>query len=314
MAGRKTIFVVNPHAGNGSTGRDWSTIHARAQEYLGDFYTAFTTGTGDATKIVQRALREGTELVVCVGGDGTLNEVVNGFMDEAGPIAPDALLGFVPNGTGCDFVRTVPIPVSVERSLDTIRNGFVRTIDLGRLRFLDAQGHSWVRYFHNIASFGLGGEVVRRVNRTTKAFGPFLSFIWATLISLMLYSRKRIRLHVDDVYDEELDVWNVAVANGKYHGGGMYVAPDARIDDGLFHVTVIGGLNLPEVFRHLPKLYNGRIGEMKNVRMVTGTHIGAVSEDYVLLDVDGEQPGMLPAKAEIVPAALRIITDPSERR
>jgi YegS/Rv2252/BmrU family lipid kinase len=311
VAGRKTIFVVNPHAGNGSTGREWSSIHAKAMELLGDFYTAFTSGSGDATTIVKRALREGTELIVCVGGDGTLNEVLNGFFEETEPIAPDALLGFLPNGTGCDFVKTVPIPVSVDRSLETIRKGFVRSIDVGRLRFLDAQGHSWVRHFHNVTSFGIGGEVVRRVNRTTKAFGPFLSFIWATLVSVLLYGRKRIRLRVDESYDEELDVWNVAVANGKYHGGGMNVAPGAVIDDGLFHVTVIGDLSLPEVFLHLPKLYNGRIAEMKKVRIVTGRYVGAVSDQQVLLDVDGEQPGMLPAKLEIVPGAVRIITDPS---
>lgn len=309
METRRIVFIVNPHAGNGSTGHAWPTMYAKARKRLGDFYTYFTSGPGDATRIVRRALSEGAELVVCIGGDGTLNEVVNGFMDEDGPVCSGALLGFVPNGTGCDFIRTVPIPTGVDRSLDTIMNGHARFIDLGRIRYLDLEGHSCIRYFHNIASFGLGGEVDERVNRTTKAFGPFLSFIWTTLISILRYGKKRIRLIVDDRYDEELNVWNVAVANGKYHGGGMYVAPDAVIDDGLFHVTVIGDLSLPEVFRNLPKLYNGRIKDVVKVSMVTGKQVGAVSDQRVLIDVDGEQPGRLPVKVEIVPSALRIIAD-----
>ena len=309
MEANKIVFVVNPHSGNGSTGHEWPRIHAKARERLGDFYTYFTTGPGDATRIARRALREGADLLVCVGGDGTLNEVVNGFMDEDGrPIEPDALLAFVPNGTGCDFIKTVSIPAGMDQSLDAIRDGYARFIDLGKLRFLDALGHSGVRYFHNITSFGVGGEVDERVNRTTKAFGPFFSFIWATLISILLYGRKRIRLLVDDRYDEEMYVWNVAVANGKYHGGGMCVAPEALIDDGLFHVTVIGDLSLPEVFWNLPKLYNGSIGNMKKVFMVTGKEVSATSDERVLLDVDGEQPGQLPVKIEIVPSALRIIT------
>lgn len=309
MEASKIVFVVNPHAGNGSTGHEWPVIYAKARERLGDFYTFFTSGPDDATRIVRRTLREGADLIVCVGGDGTLNEVVNGFMDEDGRlIEPDALLAFVPNGTGCDFIKTVAIPAGVDSSLDTIRDGYVRSIDLGKLHYLDALGHSCTRYFHNIASFGLGGEVDERVNRTTKAFGPFFSFIWATLISILRYGKKRIRLLVDDRYDEEMNVWNVAVANGKYHGGGMCVAPDALVNDGLFHVTVIGDLSLPEVFWHLPKLYDGRIKEMEKVFMVTGKRVGATSDERVLLDVDGEQPGRLPVKIEIVPAALRIIT------
>ncbi|MBN1615659.1 MAG: diacylglycerol kinase family lipid kinase, partial [Deltaproteobacteria bacterium] len=268
-----------------------------------------TAGMGDATKLTERFLNDGADLIVCVGGDGTLNEVINGFMNEEGPSRPDALLGFVPNGTGCDFCKTIPIPNSIDRSLDTIRESNVRTIDLGRLRYVDMQGNARTRYFHNITSFGLGGEVDARVNRTSKAFGPFLSFIWATLISIFLYGKKRIRLAVDDEYDEEITILNVAVANGKYHGGGMYVAPEALVDDGLFHVTVIGDLSLPEIFYHLPKLYNGKIGTMDKVFMVMGRQVGATSDQTVLLDVDGEQPGKLPVRIEIVPKALRLITD-----
>jgi YegS/Rv2252/BmrU family lipid kinase len=256
-------------------------------------------------------LSEGAELIICVGGDGTLNEVVNGFMDESGPIRNDALLGFVPNGTGCDFIKTVPIPARIEQSLDTIKEGYTKVIDVGRLRHHNDHGLPVIRYFHNMVSFGLGGEVDERVNKSSKTLGPFISFIWATVASVLLYGKKKMHIQIDNSYDREVIAWNIAVANGQYHGGGMLVAPDAVIDDGLFHITVIGNLSLGEVFRNLPKLYNGRIKDVKDVSILTGKTISAFSDERVLLDCDGEQPGCLPIVANIIPAALRMITKKS---
>jgi YegS/Rv2252/BmrU family lipid kinase len=303
----KTVFIVNPSSGNGSTGREWPRIEAMARERLGEFETFMTTGPGDATLLTRRKLLDGCNRVVCVGGDGTLNEVVNGFMEESGPLRPEALLGFLPNGTGCDFCRTVCKKTSLENSIDMICAGHVRTIDLGRVKYQDHAGRPCIRYFHNITSFGLGGEVVDRVNHTSKACGPFLSFIWATLVGIFVYGKKHVRFHVDEGLPQDVTILNIAVANGQYHGGGMQVAPDARIDDGLFHITVIGNLSLPEIFWHLPKLYNGKIKQIKKVFTLTGRKIAAASEQKVLLDVDGEQPGRLPVTIEIVPAAIRMI-------
>jgi diacylglycerol kinase (ATP) len=303
----KTVFVVNPHAGNGETGKAWPRIRKMAQDLLGSFEICLTTGPSDATRMTRDHLLMGADRIVCVGGDGTLNEVVSGFFDEDGPLRRHAVLGFLPNGTGCDFCRTSPIPSGLEDSLLTVREGHVRTIDLGRIRYRDHQGGTSTRYFHNIASFGLGGEVVDRVNRTSKACGPFLTFIWGTLISLFVYGKKRIRLKVDDGKEWNVDVLNIAIANGRYHGGGMLVAPDAVTDDGLFHVTVIGAMILPMVFWHLPKLYTGKIKTIRQVSMLTGKKAFASSEQRVLLDVDGEQPGTLPAEMEIVPGALKMI-------
>ena len=307
MASKKIVFIVNPNSGNGATGREWSRIFAMATAKLGTFTTVMTSGPGDATHITRAHLLDGADVIVCVGGDGTLNEVVNGFMDEQGPIRSEAILGFIPNGTGCDFARTASIPRRIEESIDTIKDGHVRLIDIGRLRYLDQNNVSCIRYFHNIASFGLGGEVAARVNRTTKAFGPFISFIWATLVTLFLYGKKNIRLKIDDRYDQEVEIWNIAVANGQYHGGGMWVAPRAVNNDGLFHITVIGNLSLAKVFWHLPKLYNGKIHKIKEVSFLTGKKIEAFSSQPVLIEVDGEQPGRLPASIDMVPSALQVI-------
>ena len=247
MVSKKLTFIVNPNAAMGAVSKEWPRIEALAKDRLGSFQTLPTTAPGDAINLTRQALLEGTEIVVCIGGDGTLNEVVNGFMEEGGPLRRDALLAFIPMGTGCDFIKTVPIPSDANEVFDLILGSCSRAIDLGLLRYRDHHGRPASRYFHNLTSFGLGGEVDERVNRTTKALGGFVSFIWATLISLLIYDKKRVHLTVDNSLDQEVITWNIAVANGQYHGGGMRVAPDAVVDDGLFHITVIGDLSLPQV-------------------------------------------------------------------
>ena len=308
MTSKKIVFIVNPKAGNGLTGRNWPLIQAMAHDRLGSFTACVTKKPGDAIRITRKNLMEGAEVIVCVGGDGTLNEVINGFTFEEQSTGTGAVLGFVPHGTGCDFVRTAPIPAKIEQALDTIKEGHVSAIDLGRLQYHDHEDCPRTRYFHNITSFGLGGEVDDRVNRGSKVFGPLISFIRSTLVSLFLYGKKSIRLKVDNLFDEEVITWNVAVANGQYHGGGMRIAPDAAIDDGLFHITVVGNLSLVEVIWHFPKLYDGRIKNIGNVSFLTGKKVEASSEQQVLLDVDGEQPGHLPVVIDILPSALHMLT------
>lgn len=309
MGARDITFIVNPQAGTGLVGREWDRLATRARERLGPFQAYHTGGPGDAIQLTRRALQGGCEIIVCVGGDGTFNEVVNGFMGEEGPIHPGAALAYIARGTGCDFIRTVPLPGDMEGILNLIGSGRGTSIDLGRLRYRDHLGRTVARYFHNMASFGLGGEVDARVNRTTKVFGGFFSFIWATLISLLLYSRKPIHLKLDNGTEQSLTALNVAVANGQYHGGGMWVAPDANVTDGKFHVTVIGDFSLLEVLRYLPKLYNGTLMELDKVSSFTATKVEARSGEKVLIDVDGEQPGELPVTVDMVPAALTLISD-----
>jgi diacylglycerol kinase (ATP) len=307
MAASDLAFIVNPNAGGGSTGAKWPKIAGLARDRLGPFDAYVTAGSGDAQTFAKEAVMNGTSTIVCVGGDGTLNEVVNGLMDVEEQRKAGTAIGYIPNGTGCDFIKSVPIPRDPEAALQRIRQRSLRTIDLGRLVFLNHEGRRAVRYFHNVTSFGLGGEVDERVNRTSKRFGPFLSFIWATLISILVYGKKRVTLKVDDTYEGEVSVWNVAVANGQYHGGGMWVAPGAEVDDGSLDVTVVGDLSLAGVFRNLPNLYNGKIFQVQKVFGLKGKTISASSDQRVLLDVDGEQPGTLPVTVEMVPAALTLI-------
>lgn len=304
--GLETALIVNPKSGNGSTGREWPQIRSKVLRKLGPFQVYFTEKRGDAVNLTRTSLLRGASRIVCIGGDGTLNEVVNGFVVQDGPVSPDAVLGFIPNGTGCDFARSIHIGSGIDDTIDTISRGHAEAVDVGRVQYCNGDCIPKIRYFLNIASFGIGGEVDERVNRSSKAAGPFLAFIWATLISILAYNKKKIRLRVDEHFDEQIMTWNIVVANGKYHGGGMLVAPEAKVDDGLFHITLIGDLSLPAIFLHLPKLYNGRIGQIRQVRFLTGKHLAAMSSEQVLLDVDGEQVGRLPVELDIIPGAIRM--------
>lgn len=304
---RNFQFVINPMAGGGKAGKAWGFMRKEAARFFGPLREVFTSSPGDATQLARHALLNGSGGVVCVGGDGTLNEVVNGFMANGGPVRPGALLAYFPCGTGCDFVRTLRQARNLLGALKGVFPLGTKTIDLGWMNYQDRHGAPMSRYFHNITSFGLGGEVNNRVNRSRKRLGGFPSFLLATGVSLLLYRKKRIRLRVDDCFDGEVTSWNIAVANGQFHGGGMWVAPDALLDDGLLHVTVVGDFELHEVLLQMPRLYNGKIYGHRKILNLQGRHISASSGDKVLIDMDGEQPGRLPLSIDIVPRCLPVV-------
>jgi len=306
MSSEDVALIANPNAGNGAVAKNWPFLEALARNKLGHLRSYMTNFAGEAEKLAARATEKGARSVICIGGDGTFNEVVNGMMGLPERVRSHTAIGVIPFGTGCDFARTVAIPKDPDGALDIIHTGERIPIDIGRIDFLDHHHQKQRRYFHNIASFGLGGEVDQRVNRTTKAFGPFLSFIWATLISIFSYGKKSVHLQIDDAIAKNVVIWNVAVANGQYHGGGMQVAPDAVPTDGMLNITVIGDLRLSQIFLNLHNLYNGRIFAVDKVSAFCGKRVRATSRERILLDVDGEQPGILPAIIGIVPHALKI--------
>lgn len=303
----KTLFIINPMAGNGAAGRKRYEIDALAEKFFSEHQTLLTDGPGKATEYARRALEAGVRKLVCVGGDGTLNEVINGLLSVKVEKKRRPKLGYLPVGTGSDLARTTGITENLENGIRNIANKDGKWVDIGRATFVDHDGETTRRYFINVLSFALGGEVAGRVNRSSKALGGFMSFLWQTLASLFSFEKPLIRLKIDDKVDEKKVCWHVAVANGQYHGGGMRIAPDAKVDDGRLRVTVVGDLSLPEVLLNLPNLYNGNIYSVNKVSRFSGKKIEAGSKGKVLIDLDGEQVGRLPVRAEILPLALWLI-------
>lgn len=303
----RTMIVVNPRSANGSTKRQWPSIRSLLKDNLGDFDFAFTCCQGDATRITGDAISQGYEMIVSLGGDGTHNEVVNGFFDgKCGcMVNPDAVFGLISSGTGGDFRKTVGLR-NWQEAAGRLKGKKTRKVDLGRLTFKAHDGAEKKRIFLNIASFGAGGEVDEMVNSTTKAFGGFVSFMAGSLRALITYKNKRVMVSIDGAKPKEAIINNVAVANGRFFGGGMMIAPQAEIDDGLFDIVTIGELSFLNVITNAPKIYKGTHLSHPKITHARGQVLEASSNERVLLDVDGEQPGMLPARFELLHAVLNL--------
>jgi YegS/Rv2252/BmrU family lipid kinase len=309
MGTPRTVVVVNPHSQGGKLGKRWPEIADKLGRAF-PFDDAVTTGPGDATKLTRDALRAGAERIVAIGGDGTVNEVVNGFFDDAGtPIAPDASFALLPFGTGGDFRRTMHLPTELDEAVAVVAADKRSKIDVGRLQLTTPSGDRALRMFANIASFGVSGVVDRLVNESGKKLGR-LSFAWATARATWSYKNQRVQLVFDGSDRVEATINTVAVANGKYFGGAMMVAPDAVVDDGLFDVVALGDLGFGDLLKSGRRIYKGTHVSMDKVtcrraRVVEAEPIepGGIVE----LDVDGECPGRLPARFELVPSALWVI-------
>jgi YegS/Rv2252/BmrU family lipid kinase len=305
---RKVVFIVNPNSAGGATGRQWRSIGARFRDRLGDFGELFTARPMDAVLLARRALEDGADVVVAVGGDGTVNEVANGFFTEGGHVVrPGAALAVLPQGTGGDFKRTFRWHEGVDATVARLAAGQEKPLDVGRLTFTAHDGSTCTRHFVNIASFGSSGLVDRYVNSTTKVLGGKASFAIGSLRGMMSWKDRRVRLRFDGGAPEEMSITVVAVANGQYFGGGMWVAPEARTDDGVLDVTIWSGYRLVDFVIRSRMIYDGRHLQLPGTTTRKARRVEATSDDEVLLDVDGEQPGRLPASFEILPGAIRIV-------
>lgn len=299
------FLVVNPHSANGATGRQWAKLEAEVRGAFGEIEVGFTSRPFEAPDIARRALAAGHRTIVAVGGDGTINEVVNGFFEADGAlVAPDAVLALLPTGTGGDFKRSVGVPPKWSDAVRHTAAAGVRRIDVGRVKFRAHDGSEAVRHFVNVGSFGVSGAVDEEVNRSTKWLGGKLSFMLASLRALWGYRDREIRLSINGGPVETVKVTTLAMGNGQFFGGGMWVAPEAKLDDGLLHCTLWSGYGVVDFVFRSSGLYSGAHVGWSGTRCFQARTVHAESEERVLLDIDGEQPGLLPATFDVVPGAI----------
>jgi len=299
------LVVLNPASAGGRTLRRWPATMRALRSAGVTFDVHRTVGPGDATHAVRTAIQRGCRTIVAVGGDGTLNEVVNGFFDaEGAPIGGDAMLALLPSGTGGDFRRAVGIPSDIDAAARLIAIGSVRHIDAGRIEF----GNGDLRFFINIADCGMGGEVVARVNRRTSNRGVRGSaiFLGTSLVTLLGYTSRSARIEIDGMLIER-DVRSVVIANGRYFGGGMHVAPNAALDDGQFDVVIIGETGRARALTGIPSLYRGRHLDRREVEVYRARTVRVACEgEPMLFDVEGEQVGTTPATLTCLPDAISL--------
>ncbi len=311
----KASVILNPRARHGKVGRKLSALEDTFRRELGGRYNLVflpTESPGHATELCRDALRQGAELIVAVGGDGTFHEVVNGFRlaEKLDGKVPLALLS---RGTGGDTRRTLGLPTEPMAFCRMVLSGKTRRVDLGLAEFRDAAGAEVVHGYLNIGEFGIGGDVVAQVNKGSKRFGGFLSFLSAALIALVRYRPKEVDIRIDGGPKERRTLLFLAAANCRYFGGGMLVAPRADPGDGLLDAVIVDYQGFWKLIVNLPRIYRGTHLTLPNVEFRKVTRVEATPVDGpVLLDLDGEQPGLLPVVFRILPGALRICVPTGE--
>jgi len=304
----KTQVIVNPASAKGETRKRWGQIREGLRHFIQEYKLEFTERPFQAIEIARSSLRDGTELIIGVGGDGTLNEIANGFYDGEKPINADATLGIVPSGSGCDLTRSLKIPSHLKGAMAVLQDAGPVSIDIGKVSFRSTDGLMTDRYFLNVADFGLGGEVIREVNRR-RLERRASSYIKCLVSTILHYRNKKVRIRIDgrDLPREEYMIG--AIANGRVFGKGMKIAPKAQLDDGLFDAVLVKGMKLFEFCRQGWKLINGSHLGYRKVQLIRGRRVEAVPEDgeeAILLEMDGEQLGRLPATFELVPRGLLV--------
>ena len=262
-----------------------------------------TERPGHAVELIDRAAADGARLVVVVGGDGTVHEVVNGVL-RAG-VGPTVELAVLPRGTGKDFVRSMRIPSDLGEAIVTARNGTPRTIDAGRASYTSWDGAEEEAYFANFAGAGISGAIASRANTSSKALGGKASFLWATVAVFVRWKSAQIAVQIDGEHRSGR-MFEVLAMNGDYTAGGMWMAPDARSDDAQFDVVLIGDVTKADFIRTFPKIYRGKHLSHPKIDHRRASRVRVEAEIPLPIVLDGEQPGTTPVRFEIVPGALRV--------
>ncbi len=307
MTDASIVAVANPRAANGRAGKAATRLAKALKEGGLDASLRFTAMAGDATRLTREAVAAGARIVLSVGGDGTNNEVVNGFFHGPPETRPATAFAIAPVGTGGDFAKTLGQTGEPAEVLARLERGQRRPIDVGRVEYTDLEGRPASRYFVNIAEFGSGGAVVEKVNRTTKVLGGRMSFLMAILSVMPKYANKRVRYSLDGGPEKELVANNMVVANGRFFGGGLMPAPHAELDDGLFDVVVIGDLDFKTIRRHLKDLRAGTHLFLAGVTSARGREVATWDTERALLDLDGELVGRDPTRFVCVPKVVDLL-------
>lgn len=303
----KPFFIVNPAAGRGSLGRNWPSIQEALSAALGPVAHRITRGPHDAENTVRQALREGFDLIVAVGGDGTLNDCLNGFIQNDRPINRHAALGVLPYGTGGDFARYFKIPRHPRNAAARFLNNQTSLIDVGKVTCRDASGKKIVRYFMNISTAGVVAHVDYWSNRSPWFLGPKGAYVYGSLRAMLEYKPVEVVYSANGT-NRTITPLMIIVANGPYFGSGMKPAPKARPNDGLFDVVAVEKLSLLQTLNFFPRLYTGSHLKLSQVQSVRTRKVEITVKNkkgIIPVEADGDLIGSLPATFEIIPRAVR---------
>jgi diacylglycerol kinase (ATP) len=297
-------LIVNPIAGAGKTARQWPLIHDLLKSMDFDFEYQLTEAPGHAIEIARLAVERGSQLIISVGGDGTINEVVNGLYSTGN--INDVSLGIISTGTGADYIRTLGISRVYQEACKRFDSPQTTKVDLGLVECMN-EGKIISRIFVNFAGLGFDAEIVRATTQTFKMLGDTMSYLMGLFSTLALYKNRRVTLEVDGTIEEKR-ICTVLMSLGKYGGGGMLTAPNADPGDGLFDVIEIGNLSKPNLLWSLPRIYKGTHLSHPKVSVKRAQQVKIRAEKVMSVQADGDLIGKTPAQFRVLPGILNVVT------
>jgi YegS/Rv2252/BmrU family lipid kinase len=300
--------ILNPVSGGGVSQKVWSAVKEELDKRKIEYFYEETTPATSARILTSKSIKDGYKWIIGIGGDGTLSNIANGFLENGKPINPDAVFSPIPAGRGNDFVKSVKISKDPRKAILQILDGTVRKIDMIKVDFTNEDKSIGIYHCLNLADFGMGGEVVYRVNRSSlgRWLGGKAVFLFYTVVCLFTYKNKLMRLKLNSGEVIESKSRLIVCANGEFAGGGMWFAPKAKLTDGLFDFLAIKDVGVLETMGKFSKLYKGKLNDEEKVTSRQVSSLEASSEEDVFIDVDGENMGQLPATFTIVPSLLSI--------
>ncbi|MGB5312389.1 MAG: YegS/Rv2252/BmrU family lipid kinase [Polyangiales bacterium] len=302
----KTIVIANPMARHGFVGENWPELSAKIRDALGPVELHLTASRGDGLRIGKEAMARGARTVISFGGDGTHSEVVDAIMQSE--LNREVTMGVLHAGTGGDFRRMIPGAEELDSACKVIRDKPAVPIDIGWVQYVHDEGHTEGRYFLNITSMGMGGLVDRHVAASKSKSSGKAKYFTAVLRENMQYKPAKIRLRIDGRDEGEHEISNICVCNGRWAGGSMMFAPDARVADGMFDIILIRATSTLRGLPIMLGLYKGTHVRSPLVSTYRGRHVEVdMIANTAWMDIDGEAPGVGPAEFRLHERALRVI-------
>ena len=305
----RTLIIINPHSANGNAQRIFKKIEGRLFDAFGELLIAVTRRPQDLAGHLDAAAKAGINRLITLGGDGTNHFVLNALVQRSDL---KVAFGSIPVGTGHDWSRSLGMPEDPLKAVDWLAHAHPVPCDFGKVEYLNMQtgGKPSARVFLNIASAGVSGEVDHRVNRARRRSS--LTFLRATIVTLMKYRPQRVSVLCDGKPFYSGPCYLVVVANGQYFGRGMWIAPKALINDGMFDVITVEGMPRLRILLAFKAVYRGKHLERTDVKHTRAASVLVSSQDGPLkLDFDGEEDLGQELRFAVIPGAVNVLLNPS---
>ncbi len=306
---KKIHFVINGRFKH--TERTIKEIEdAFGDEFL--VWVSVTNGNGHAIELSRNAVLSGTNYLIAAGGDGTMSEVINGIMQVERSKRDNLIVGLYPFGSGNDFARTLKLSKKLSDLRKLIQNNSTNMIDIGKLEYKNMKGEDAVRFFNNITDIGLGAEVAKRVNEGKKIYGPNFDFFKATVLGFLNYKRKQLKIESEN-FNWSGRLLILCLANGKYFGSGLGIAPQAKVNDGKISITLAADVSLWDYLKNLARIRKCLPVDHPQIiyKEVENCSIEPIGKEC-LIEADGEMIGKIPLKVSMLHKEIKFLSEITE--